>query len=492
MSIRHYLKQLAGESAIYGVSGVIGRCVGIFLIPIYTRIFTPADYGVISLLGVFGSLAGMMAVLALDNSSARWFYDTEQAEDRRVTISSWFWTQLSVGGVIAVVSCALAPQISRLLTDSEEYENLVRLVAIGIPLATGGKVLGNWLRYQRRATSAVIFTIGQTLGNVGLIIFLVVFLRYGLTGLYTAHLATAMVILMISVTILKEWISPSVFSWPRLRSMLRYALPLIPAAAGLWVMASMDRVMLKRFTAISEVGLYSIAALVASGIDLLTAAFTQAWGPFAYSILKQPDAGRVYSRVLDLYSFLGCVACAALSLFAPLILRILTTEAFYPAASTVAFLAFASLLYGGRFIASLGCGIEKKSVPAAVSVAIGAAVNFALNLLLIPYVGRNGAALASMLGWGISAAYLFRASQRYHPIPYRWLTPLSSLGLAFGLIGLDRWLITGHGVAANVGRGALLLSFIPLGATLGLLRWRDIRSVVNSVRRQQAFTTNTP
>lgn len=482
MSVRKYLKQLAGESAIYGVAGVMGTFIGIFLVPIYTRIFTPSDYGVISLLGVFAGLVAMLAVLALDNSAAIWFYDTDDLADRRTTISSWFWCQLGVGSVLALLMCLLAPQLSFRLTNSAQYANLVRLVAIGIPLATGGKVFGSWLRYQRRAGTAVLFTLGQTLGNVGTVILFVVVWRRGLTGLFTAKLLVTAVVALLGVAYLRAWISPAAFSWQRLRPMLRYALPLIPAAVGLWIMMSMDRVMLKAFTDTTEVGLYSIGASVASIVALVTAAFKHSWGPFAFSIRRQPDSGRVFAWVLDLYSFLGCVLCTALALFAPLILRIMTTEAYYAAASTVALLTFGTLLNGMQFISSLGCGIAKQSIPSALAVAIGAGVNLGLNLLLIPWMGREGAALATILAWACSVGYLFRASQRAYYIPFRWRTSFASFGLAWGLIAVDHWCIAGNGVVANLVRGGLMLVFIPLGMLANLIRWRDAKGLIHHLR----------
>ncbi len=483
MSIRKHLKQLAGESAIYGVSGVVGRFIGVFLVPIYTRIFTPADYGVISLLSVFSGLVTMFAVLGLDNSSARWFYDTDEIQDRRITISSWFWCQLSVSSILALLILALAPRVALWLTGSAEHANLVRLVAVGIPLFTGAKVIGNWLRYQRRPSAAVAFSLCQTLGNIGLIILFVVVWRRGLPGLFTAQLICAAVIAAFATACLRSWIAPTAFSWNRLRPMLRYALPLVPAAVGLWVMMSLDRVMLKAFANTQEVGLYAVGASVASAVALVTAAFTQAWGPFAFSILKHPDSGRVYARVLDLYSFLGCALCAALALFAPLILRVLTTQAFYAAASTVALLAFGTLLDGLRFIATLGCGIAKQSIPPALSVAIGAGVNLGLNVLLIPRYGRDGAAWATMLAWAGSVVYLFHASQRRFYIPFRWRNSLASFVLAWALIAVDHWWIAGTGMVANSMRGALLLTFVPLGVLSGLIRWRDISNAIGTLHQ---------
>ncbi len=78
MSVSGHIKQLASESMIYGISGTIARSIGIFLIPIYTRIFSPSDYGIIALITALTGMIGMFIVLGLDNSSARWFYDSDK------------------------------------------------------------------------------------------------------------------------------------------------------------------------------------------------------------------------------------------------------------------------------------------------------------------------------------------------------------------------------------------------------------------------------
>ncbi|MCD4653897.1 oligosaccharide flippase family protein [bacterium] len=474
MDVRKHVKILAGESAIYGIPGVIGSFIGIFLVPVYTRIFDPSEYGIISLLTVFANLVSMVAVLALDNSAARWFYDTTDIEDRRKTISSWFWCQLVISSSLAILTAWLAPWISNWLIGSNDGVILIRLIALGIPFVTGGKVLGSWLRYKRRAKSAVTFSISQTIGGIGLIILFVVVWEKGLIGLFTAKLLTPLITSIVAVFILGKWISPFAASWSRLREMLRYSTPLIPAAIGLWVMMSMDRFMLKHFTDVSEVGLYSIAATISTGIALVTAAFSRAWGPFAFSIMKQEYARAVYSKVLTLYSFLGCALCGILTLFAPLILRILTTEVYYPAASTVSFLVFGTLLNGSCFIAVLGCGIAKKSLPRAISVAIGATANLSLNLLLIPVMGRNGAALATMLSWGLSVSYSFFASQKYYFIPYKWKQALAPVALLWSLIILDSTIINGNDLFANLIRGCLMLTFVPLAFFLRIIRMNDI------------------
>jgi O-antigen/teichoic acid export membrane protein len=483
VQVRSHLKQLAGESLIYGVSGTISIFIGFILLPLLTRVFTPEEYGIVELVDVLFMFLTVAVVLGLDAASTRWFYDSDDPADRRKTIGSWFWCQFSVSGVLALLLIGFAPGISRVVTGSSDYALLVVLSAAALPLQAAQRVFSNWLRYQRRPWAAVAFAGGTALTSFTLVVLFLAVWHRGLVGLYTAKLAALLPAAAAAAFGFGKWIALKTFSWERLKSMLRYGIPLAPAAVGLWVVRSADRYFLQNLCDTREVGLFAVAAKIATGVAVVLLAFTQAWAPFAFSILHQPNSRRVYVRALDAYSFLGCGLCTATALFAPLLVRILATrEAYYPAASSVAFLAFASLFSAAcPSIASLGVAVAKKSIPTAVAVAVGLSVSLALNLLLIPLFGRNGAAAASMVAWFASMAFLFAASQRAYPIPFHWGRSLACLACSFAIIEADAWLVPGvlerldvplYGPVAWLLRTAMLLSFVPLGIALGFIRWR--------------------
>src|ERR1700692_3877896 len=108
-----HLKQLAGDSLIYGLSGIVGKMIGIFLVPVYTRLFLPKDYGIINLINTTFFLIGILVVSGLDNSVARWFYNSQEESDHKKSFGSYIWFQFIIA---AVVSCAIiiaSPWISR-------------------------------------------------------------------------------------------------------------------------------------------------------------------------------------------------------------------------------------------------------------------------------------------------------------------------------------------------------------------------------------------
>jgi len=475
MGTGKYVKQLAGESVVYGISGTISRFIGVFLIPVYTRVFTPADYGVIALVDTVTTLLGIFVVLGLDNSSARWFYDTKDTDHRKCTIASWFWCQLAVATLAGIILFIFAGQVSFALFRSERYASLLRLAAATLPLGTFARVVGNWFRYQRRAWSTAIFTTISSVGTIGLTILLVVLWRWGLKGAFGARLLAAAITAIASVVILKGWIAPTWFSWACLKAMLLYGLPLVPAGIASWVKLSSNRLILQMFCGETEVGLFAIAGSLSSAVGLFTGAFQLAWAPFAYSILPEEHSGQVYAKVLEIYAFLGASLCVGISLFSTGLLGILTTKDYYAASSCVPFLAYAFVFNGAFFIAALGAGIAKKSVLVAKGIFVEAIATLLLSFTLVPWLGKEGAAVASAVSSLLAVLYLFRASQKAYHIPYRFQPALICLGFSWLVIAADRWGISAFSLQAYMMRGVLLLLFVPLAMLLGVIRWRDVK-----------------
>ena len=293
-----YLRQLASESLIYGLSGVITRFVGLFLVPVYTRLFAPEDYGVIGLVTTTMSLLATFVVLGLDSATIRWYWDTSDVRDRKSSVGSWIWCQIAVSLLFTLAMIALSGWLADDVVHRPDARLYFILAAVCLPLNTWTTVVTNWLRLQRHAWTTVAFSLGISLAGIAAAFLLVVGLRWGLRGIYISQLCVALLATAAAIVILKDWAHPRHFRPERLRVMLRYALPLIPTGIAVWAISVSDRYFVQYYQTTSEVGLYQIAGSIALGMALLTTAFQQAWGPFAMSIYKHGDATAVYARVL--------------------------------------------------------------------------------------------------------------------------------------------------------------------------------------------------
>ena len=167
----------------------------------------------------------------------------------------------------------------------------------------------------------------------------------------------------------------------------------------------------------------------ASAIVLLLTAFRMAWPAFAYSIEDDREAQRTYSFVLTYVVFVCCWLALALGLLAPWIVKLITTEPFYPAQNVVAPLAFGVAAFGAYVVVQIGTGRARQTRSNWLVTGAAAAVNVILNLALIPSYGRMGAAIATVVAYTLLFVGMAWRAQRVFPVSYQWRR-VATLGLA--------------------------------------------------------------
>ncbi len=432
-----YLRQLTAESFVYGLSSVISRFIGILLLPIYTRVLTPEDYGVVSLMTSTMYLVITFAGLALDTASMRWYWDTEETPDRKRTMASWAWCQLAVSSLLGFMIYASADTLSVVLIGRADAGELFRINAFVLPLGTLGWVATNWLRLQRRPWQTMGFNLLTSLIHIFVTILLVAVLRTGIAGIFLSQAIAGLISSAIAIGLMKDWLHPRYFLPQRLREMLKYALPLIPAALAFWVVNSSSRYFIQSFSTTSEVGLFQVGSSFAIVVAVVSSAFQQAWNAFALSIHKRDEARQVFAVVFLAYCWISCFLSTAVALFAPEALRLLATEVYVGASEVVSFLAFSYAMVGLAQIAAIGPTVAKTTQPTGIGVTLAAGANILTNLLLVPPFGKVGAAAAALASQSVIPAYVFYRGQRIYPIPYRF-------GVAFALFVLS-WVLIGIG-----------------------------------------------
>jgi O-antigen/teichoic acid export membrane protein len=417
-------------------------------------------------------------VLAMDSAASRWYWDTDDTADRKHTLATWAWCQLVVASVVAVAIIVPADQLAQLIVGNEDAGIYLRWSALTLPLSVMGAVTINWLRMQRRPWATTAYGLVLSLVSIPLNVLLVVVFRWGLLGIYVAQVITAVAGTAVALWLLRGWVSPWQFRWERLRAMLRYALPLIPAGLAVWVIGFADRYFIQFFKDTAEVGLYQVGSSVATLVALGTGAFQLAWGPFAISIHKQEGAPQVYASALLAYAWSTSVISTALALFAPDAIRLFATTEYLAASSVVGLLAFRYVMGGLVYIAALGPGLAKNTRPIGIAVSVAAVLNILLNVLLVPSLGMTGSALAGLISQTTVPIYLFYRSQQLYPIPYRFrpAAGILVLGLSVTALGLvldfaNQWV----GIAVKLGLVAL---FVPALFLLRIVTPSQVRRLL--------------
>lgn len=474
------LRRLGRETFAYGIASVATSVVAIFLVPFYTRVLTPADYGLVALTTAVMGVVSSVVVLGLDGAAGRWYFDDDDETHQWSVMSSWFWCQLVVSATVAMLIIVALTWAAPQFSESPDAQLVMTLAALAVPLSTFRQVAGIWLRCNRLAWRSAVFSTLSALATVALIAICVLVLREGVVGVFIGQLLGATVTAAIATLIVRHQIQLNLFSGSILRAMLSYGLPLVPTALAGWITASSDRIVLNWMMGATTVGLYSIAASISSVVALFTFGFQFAWGPFAYSVVKERDGKDVLAASLSWFTLIACLLASSISIFASEALHILTTPAFYPAATSVPYLAFSWVALGVMSVVAVGANIAKRSTAVAVSVFLGAVANVVLNVALIPVMGRDGAGAATLIAYVFAAVAMYLRSQVHFPIPYK-VTQVLLIGVWSALAVLASGLLpSGVGLFRVLAKTLICASFIGL---VFICRLVTVRQLVTARRR---------
>jgi len=411
------LKKLISESAIYGIAVALNQLVPLLLWPAYTRVFEASDLGNIVLVTTILTGLSIFVTLGLDNSAHRWFWETNDSTERKITINTWFWAQ-SFFSFFAMIIVLIIINILKFFGSIDSlFFNACLFTAFLLPLKSIFIILNNWFRMQRLPFMVLFVNLGVTIATV-VITFIFISVKKNWTGVFEALFYAHLIFLAIAFYPMSKSIHWKWFNWDRFRVMMKYAIPLVPAALATWLMGYSDRWLLTLYLPRQEVGIYQLSVFTAMVVGFPVLAFQQAWSPFALSIHTRADAQSVYVRVATLFTLSLSVLASLVSIASPYILTLLFSDKFVLTSDIVVYLAFTQVLVGLYYIFALGVNLAKSTRPIAASVIIGATIQVLLNVLLIPEIGRKGAAISFFIAQSLSVLYLYRASQKLFYIPF--------------------------------------------------------------------------
>jgi O-antigen/teichoic acid export membrane protein len=426
--------RLAKHSAVYGLGGIVSRLLAVLLLPLYTAYLTTSDYGKIETLVAGTAVLTIVLRAGISSAFFRFYFDSVEPEARRRVLRTSFWFTMTTATAGLIVGLALAAPIAEALFGDSRDANLVRAAFVGLWAQMNYEQLTALFRVEERSTAFVLASLANILVTVGATVLLVVVLDEGAIGVLVGNFTGTLAVYLALLGYRREQLGLQL-DRPLLREMNRFGLPLVPSALFLWATNFSDRFFLVTLTDAAEVGRYSLAVRIASAMVLLLTAFRTAWPAFAYSLDEDDEARRTYGFVLTYLLFVTSWIALALSLLAPWLVAWLapTNPDFWPAADVVPPLAFAAVAFGGYIVMAIGVGRARQTQFNWVVTGIAAAANVALNLVLIPRYGMEGAAIATVVSYTVMFVGMTVNAQRVYPVPYQWRRGATAVAAAVAL-----------------------------------------------------------
>jgi O-antigen/teichoic acid export membrane protein len=455
------LKRLGKHSAIYGLGGLVSRILAVLLLPLYTRYLSPSDYGKVETLIALTTVIGIVLRMGIHSAFFRFYFDSAEPEHRRLVLRTSFWFTMATATAGLLAGLLLSGTIADLLFGSPDDSELVMAAFVGLWAGMNYEQLTSLFRVEERSVAFVSASLANILLTIGATLLLVVALDQGPIGVIVGNFTGTLLVYAALVGYRREQLGLQ-FDRSLLREMNRFGTPLVPTALFLWVTNFSDRLFLVRLADTTEVGLYSVGVRIASAMVLLLTAFRLAWPAFAYSIEDEREAKRTYAFVLSYLVLLTTWVATGLALLSPWIVDWIAAPEFAESSRVVGPLAFAAVAFGAYIVVAIGVGRARRTQFNWVVTGAAAAVNVALNLILIPPYEMMGAAVATIAAYATMFAGMAWWSQRIYPVPYQWRRVGTAAAAGVALVAVGKLLDANLAVALALAL-AYPLALLPLG-----------------------------
>lgn len=456
------LKELLSDTLVYGISSVLARFINYLLVPFYTDVFLPAQYGIVGLVYAGISFLNVIFTFGMESAYLRYAKDREKARDVFTTLQLGL---LGMGTLLALLLWLLAPAVMPLMSLEPETQNFYLLMIGILWFDTLGIVPFAELRLVRKSLLFAVIRTGNVLINIGLNFYLILGLGWGIEAVFAANLvASGLTTLLLWIITARMWKG----SWdtPIFRQALKFGLPFIPAGLGYAINETLDRFMLNNylsqetitqlygpdFSTESIVGIYNACYKLGVFMLLLVQMFRMAWQPFFLRHADDPNAKELYRDVFRYFNMAAGALFLAVALFIEQIVQIripvldayLIGEDYWMGLSIVPLLLGAYWFQGWYMNFSAGIFIEEETKVLYKITLIGAAITVIANLFFIPFLGMMGSALATLISYASMALMLYQKSRKVYPVSYQMGRAFLMVAIAAALLLLqptfNQWL----------------------------------------------------
>ncbi len=478
------IKSLAKDTAVYGLSSIIGRFLNWLLVPLYTNIFIQSEYGVVSYIYSIVALALVILTYGMETGFFRFanherYRDPQQVYGTTLTSlalsSSLFFilVVIFIRPVSVAMECAAHPEYALMMAATVAIDAFTC-----IPFA--------WLRYKRRPMRFAFIKLVSIGLNIGFNLFFLLLCPwlweenpgliewfydpdFGIGYIFAANLlSTCAVLLLVTPDLMQAKWGLNLSLW---RSMLSYSWPLLIFGVAGIMNQTIGNILLPwilpdRADAMAQLGIYGANYKIAIVMVMFIQAFRFAYEPFIFAKGKGASDGKTSPRSMALFAdtmkyfvifsmiiFLGVMAYID-------IIRHFIGSSYFSGLKVVPVLMIAEFFFGVFFNLSLWYKLTDRTIWGTWFSLLGLAVTVGLILLLVPRIGYMGCAWAALGCYGVMMVTSYLVGRDKLPIPYQTGRLILYFAGALAAYALMVILSTGHSLADMGIRTILLLIYM--------------------------------
>ena len=444
------LKGLFKDTAIYGLSSIIGRFLNYLLVPLYTH-YMPTesgDYGVSTNVYAYTALILVLLTFGMETTLFRFANEEPQFKIQNSKFKVWPDTVFSTGfAVIAALTAVFLACLFGFITPIADYlgyaehHNYLLMMGVVVAMDALQALPFSYLRFQKRPIRFASLKLLFIFFNIALnVIYFVLLHKTSVFYVFVINLAcTSLISLLFIPEMFKiQWH----FDGKLLKKMLSYSWPiLILGVAGILNQVA-DKIMFPlvypdKADANVQLGIYGGCVKIAMIMAMITQAFRYAYEPIVFAKAKDKDSTEYYAVAMKYFLIFTLLAFLCVMGYID-VLQFILGRGYREGMQVVPIVMVAEIMMGVYFNLSFWYKLIDRTIYGAVFSLIGCAVLFLVNILFIPQYSYMACAWGGVAGYGTAMVLSYIVGQVKNPIPY----PMRSIATYVLLTALFYWLMT--------------------------------------------------
>lgn len=415
--------QLAKNTAILTAGKMCTQCVSFFLLPLYTALLDPSDYGIVDLISTYAAMLLPICNWQIDMGLFRFMLDVRGNREQQKEMVS---TIINLNHIQTIVFLLLFLFL-QIFVKSEYKIFLALEIILNLYSAT-------MMQTARGVNRNDIYSIASFLSASLTVVFnvlFIAFLRMGALGMFYGLILAKILTNLYLVAALKFWkyYNICIFNHPMLKEIAEYSLPLIPNQLSWWVVGASDRVIVSSVLGVAQNGVYSVANKFSSMYITFYNIFNLAWTESCAVHINDEDSNKYLSDVITTMFSLFSSICIGIAACMPFAFPILINESYGDAYQQIPILLCAVLCQSVVGLISVVYTAKKMSKVLAKTSFWIAVINISTDLLLIKFIDLYAASISTLIAYSAMMIYRWIDVQKYVHI----VIPIRKMIKVFGL-----------------------------------------------------------
>lgn len=429
------MQTLAKETAIYGVSSILGKFMNWLLVPLYSFVlYSPSDYGIVANLYAWTAL--LLVILTYGMETGFFRFANKQSHQAPVVYGNTLIAVGSTSFLFALLSIFFAQPIATLLGYSNHPEFIAMLGCV-VAMDALGSIPFAWLRYTNRPLKFAALKLTMIGTNILFNVFFLIVCPYLMNtapkwvswfydpsyGVGYVFVANVIQTVVVTLALVPEMLKATFrFDADLLKKMLRYSLPLLVLGVAGIMNQTIDKIIFPFLFddpvfAKTELGIYSACFKISMVMMMFTQAFRYAYEPYVFARHKDKNSVEAYADIMTYFIVFSLMIFLAMVFYLDFF-KLLIRNDYWAGLRVVPIILFSYIFQGVFFNLSLWYKLMDKTMYGAWFSVIGVIITLLINIIFVPLYSYMASAWAAFACYFTIMILSFFVGQKHMPIPY--------------------------------------------------------------------------